>query len=109
MNKSPEGKPSDNLDAVVIITLVSALAIGFGVFWVAETVFPSLNERWNVGPSFLGLVCAFCVFFVAALIFAFTRFRHAKAIAYCSCLGLTIPWFFHLFFKIWEFLRGGGI
>ena len=105
----PEGKEPHTPKSVVVVTLISALAVGSGIFWVMEMIFPSLKERWNVEPSFTGMAGAFVLFSVSALIIGNMRFQHAKPIAICSFIGLFIPWAFHVLAKIWEFARGGGI
>ena len=100
---------SDQSDGIGFLALLISIAAGFGLLHVMEMVYPSLNQRWNAGTPFLGMIVAGGVFGMFAIFVAYRRFSHARVIAIYSFIGLFVPWAIHFVSKLWEFLRGGGI
>ena len=107
-NQSDNKEPNSSGELVPVAAIL-AFGVGFGLLQIAELVCPSLSAMWQVGPSFIGLICAAGISFPVSLFIGSMRFRQASMVAVCAFFGLFTPWLIHFITKLWEFLRGGGI
>jgi len=105
----PDDKEPDNSEVMAFLAFFLGSGAGFGLLLFSEMIWPSLSERWSVEPSFIGMLCAAGVLSAVGLFISSRQIRHARIVAFCSFVGLFMPWLLHLMLKILEIARGAGI